>query len=68
MRRRRRRLGGTLLVKDFARGRRFMRRPLHKPSEVNCEYVGGAARWIDFPWSAIEPVTASAVTRGDAVL
>ena len=62
-----------LLVKDFCAGKVGEVRCAvlyEKPhSEVNCEYVWRRTdRWIDFPWSAEEPVTASAVPQGDAVL
>ena len=62
-----------LLVKDFLAGKVAEARCAvlyEKPhSEVNCEYVWRHTdRWIDFPWSAQDPVTAAAVRRPDAVL
>ena len=62
-----------LLVKDFCAGKVAEVRVAvlyEKPrSVVQSEYVWRRTdRWIDFPWSAEDPVTASAVPRGDAVL
>jgi len=67
--------GATLaLVKGFLRGRVGEVRCAvlyEKPrSAVNCEYVWRRTdRWIDFPWSALPPVTEpsySRVTAGHA--
>ena len=62
-----------LLVKGFCAGKVGEARCAvlyEKPhSEVSCEYVWRRTdRWIDFPWSAAEPVGAPAVRRRDAVL
>ena len=66
--------GRTLaLVKDFCAGSVGETRVAvlyEKPhSIVRCEYVWRRTdRWIDFPWSAQEPVRAPAVRRPDTVL
>jgi hypothetical protein len=66
--------GRTLsLVKDFCAGKVGQVRCAvlyEKPhSEVRCEYVWRRTdRWIDFPWSAQEPVAAGAVARPGAAL
>jgi uncharacterized protein len=66
--------GRTLrLVKDFCAGKVAEARCAvlyEKPhSEVGCEYVWRRTdRWIDFPWSAREPVAVAPVRRPDAVL
>ena len=66
--------GATLaLVKGFCEGKVAEVRCAvlyEKPrSTVNCEYVWRRTdRWIDFPWSASEPVPAPPVPRLDSVL
>jgi uncharacterized protein len=66
--------GRTLeLVKQFCAGKVGQVRCAvlyEKPhSEVRCEYVWRRTdRWIDFPWSAQEPVSAGAVIRPGAAL
>jgi hypoxanthine phosphoribosyltransferase len=61
--------GATLaLVKDFCAGKVGEVRCAvlyEKPrSEVRCEYVWRRTdRWIDFPWSAQEPVAAPLAER-----
>ena len=62
-----------LLVKDFCAGKVGEVRCAvlyEKPhSEVNCEYVWRRTdRWIDFPWSVEEPVTALPAPQRDVVL
>src|SRR3954464_271917 len=66
--------GRTLsLVKDFCAGKVGQVRCAvlyEKPlSEVRCEYVWrGTDRWIDFPWSAQEPVSAARAAQPGAAL
>src|SRR5437667_10284520 len=61
-----------LLVKDFCAGKVGEVRCAvlyEKPhSEVNCEYVWRRTdRWIDFPWSVEEPITAPRAPQRDVV-